>query len=228
VPEGPSRLISLSHPLDPDGPAWPGSPELRVEPVKSLAAGGTSNTALVHLYSHTGTHVDVPRHVFPGGQALTDLPLDAFVFDRPAIVDLALGENALVGAADLRDRAEQLEGSDLLIFRSGFESARSDKDAYGRRGPGFSAQAARWLRENLPAVRGVAVDFVSLSAYQKVDEGRAAHRILLAVEPSGRPVLIFEDVRVSALGDALPRRVIALPLMIGGLDGFPCTILAET
>jgi arylformamidase len=225
--EGPSRLILLSHTIDPAGPAWPGSPGLQIEPVKRIDAGGTSNTSLVHLYSHLGTHVDAPRHFISDGKTVADLPIDAFVFDRPAVVDLPLGDGALVRAEDLDTRLGSIGDADLVIIRSGFESARSDRARYEQRGPGFSVDAARFIRSRLPAVRGIAVDFISLSAYANADEGRAAHRVLLADQPSGRPVLIFEDVRVSALGTRVPRRVLALPLMIAGLDGCPCTIVAE-
>jgi arylformamidase len=200
---------------------------LQIEPVKRIDSGGTSNTSLVHLYSHLGTHVDVPRHCFTGGKTITDLPIDAFVFGCPRVVDLSLGEGALVRSSDLEERADMLRDCDLLILRTGFESARADKHRYERRGPGFSVEAARYIRKELAAVRGIAVDFISLSSYGSADEGRAAHRILLADEPGGRPTLIFEDVRVSALGDTEPRRVLAFPLMIAELDGCPCTIVAE-
>jgi arylformamidase len=200
---------------------------VRIEPVKRIDAGGTSNTSLLHLHSHVGTHVDAPRHFFQGGMTITDLPIDAFAFDRPAVVDLHLGEGDLVGPGDLEQRRAQIAGCDLLILRSGFESTRADHDRYEKRGPGFSVGAARYIRQSLPAVRGIAVDWISLSAWAQVDEGRAAHRILLSDEPNGRPVLIFEDVRASALGDAAPKRVLAFPLQISGLDGCPCTIVAE-
>lgn len=227
MPQAPPRLILLSHPLDPEGPAWPGSTGVRIEPVKRIDAGGTSNTSLLHLHSHVGTHVDAPRHFFPGGMAISDLPIDAFAFDRPAVLDLPLGESDLVGPGDLERWHAQIADSDLLILRSGFESVRADHDRYEKRGPGFSVGAARYIRHSLPAVRGVAVDWISLSAWAHVDEGRAAHRVLLADEPSGRPVLIFEDVRASALGNAAPKRVLAFPLQIAGLDGCPCTVVAE-
>lgn len=227
MPKSPPRLILLSHPLDPLGPAWPGSPKIEIEPVRRLDQGATSNTHLLRVYSHFGTHVDVPRHFLPGGKAIGDLPIDAFAFDSPAVVDLGLGEGELVRAAHLEARLEALRDRDLLVFRSGFETARADHDRYERRGPGFSVEAASYIRAHLPAVRGVAVDFISLSAWAHADEGRAAHRILLSDDPGGRPVLIFEDVRVSALAGTVPTRVLAFPLQIAELDGCPCTIVAE-
>jgi arylformamidase len=227
VPEDQSRLVLLSHPLDPRGPAWPGTPTIRIDPYRRIEDGATSNTHLIRVYSHSGTHVDAPRHFLPFGKTIGDMPIDAFVFDRPAVVDVPLAESALLSAGDLEARREQIGQSDLLILRTGFESARIDRQHYEQCGPGFSVEAARYVRQCLPAVRGVAVDFISLSAWAHADEGRAAHRILLADEPSGRPVLIFEDVRASALGNAAPRRVLAFPLMIAPLDGCPCTIVAE-
>jgi kynurenine formamidase len=44
---------------------------------------------------------------------------------------------------------------------------------------------------------------------------------------TGRFVMIFEDVGLAALGSARPVRVLAMPLFIQGLDGSPCTVIAE-
>ena len=51
--------------------------------------------------------------------------------------------------------------------------------------------------------------------------------VLLTTDQIGAFVIIFEDVRVSALGPATPLRVLAMPLFVDGMDGSPCTILAE-
>ena len=56
------------------------------------------------------------------------------------------------------------------------------------------------------------------------DDGAGERR---RVDATGRFVTIFEDVGMAALGAIAPTRVLALPLFIDGLDGSPCTIVAE-
>jgi kynurenine formamidase len=218
--------VLLSHPVTLDDPNWPGAPGLSIRPVNEIAKGDVANTHVVEIYSHYGTHVDVPYHFNPDGARLSDLGIDDFVFDRPAVLDLPLGEGQLVEARHI-DRADADPSADLLIMRSGFERHRGNRERYVMRGPGFSAAAASRTRDAFPAVRAIALDWLSLAAPWAIEEGVEAHRELLGRRRDDRPILIFEDVRVSALAGRRPIRVVAAPILITGLDGFPCAIVAE-
>ena len=212
--------------MDEHQPNWPGAPGLTVRPRERIAAGDIANTNVIEIYSHYGTHVDVPWHFVDSGRTLSDLPADAWVFDRPALLDLPLAPDELIAGHHLRARSEEIRGHDLLLIGSGHERHRADHEMYEHHGPGWSVDGARTLRAEFPEVRAVALDWLSLCAVQHVEEGIGAHRVLLA-DGDGTYVLIFEDVRISALAGRTPSRVYALPLLIGGLDGAPCTILAE-
>lgn len=219
--------ILLSHVMDEHQPNWPDSPGLTVRPRDRIANGDVANTNVIEIYSHYGTHVDVPWHFIDSGRRLSDLPIDAWVFDRPVLVDLPLQPEELITGDHLMAHAEQIRGHDMVLIRSGHERHRADFPLYEHHGPGWSVDGARVLRAEFPEVRAVALDWLSLCAVQHVEEGIGAHRVLLD-DADGSFVLIFEDVKISALGDLPPSRVYALPLMINGLDGAPCTVVAET
>ena len=223
--ESPDVYVLLSHPVTLDAPNWPGAPGLILRPLHQIARGDVANTHVVEIYSHYGTHVDGPYHFNPHGARLSGLALGDFIYSHPAVLDLALDDNQLIGAADI-DAAEVDRDADLLIIRSGFEQHRTDRNRYETRGPGFSAAAARALRDTFSLLRGLAIDWLSLAAFGGGDEGVEAHRELLGRAQGDRAILIYEDVRVSALGGHRPSEVIALPLFIEGLEGSPCTILA--
>lgn len=218
--------VLLSHPITLDAPNWPGAPRITVRPLHQIALGDVANTHVVEIYSHYGTHVDGPYHFNPEGARLSQLDMGDFIYSRPAVLDLPLGDNQLVQAADIAD-AEVDRGADLLIIRSGFEQHRSERERYEARGPGFSAAAARRLRDTFPRLRALAIDWLSLAAFSGGDEGVEAHRELLGRARGDRAILIYEDVRVSALTGRRPSEMIALPLFIEGLDGCPCTIVAK-
>lgn len=218
--------VLMSHPLTLDGPNWPGAPGIALRPVHRIDRGDVANTHVIEVYSHFGTHVDGPYHVNPEGARLSDLALEDFIYERPAVLDLDLDDGQLVREEDI-DAARVDHSADLLIIRSGFERFRGDRDRYQTRGPGVSAAAARRVRDSFPGLRGLALDWLSLGAFDHAADSLEAHRELLGRPRGDRAILVYEDVRVSGLAGTRPARVLALPLFIEGLDGCPCTIVAE-
>jgi kynurenine formamidase len=222
-----AATVLLSHRLDSDQPNWPGAPGLTVRAWSRISGGEVANTGVVEIYTHYGTHCDLPFHFLDDGADMTALDHRDFIFDRPHLVDLPLAERELVTPAHLEPHAAGISGADLLLLRSGFERHRAaDRHRYEHDGPGFTDEAARYLRQ-FPGLRGVALDWLSLCAVSDQEPGVAAHRTLLRADAAGRFVTIFEDVGMTALGGIAPTRVLALPLFIDGLDGSPCTIVAE-
>jgi arylformamidase len=216
----------LSHPVAPDGPNWPGAPGVVVRPLHRIDRGDVANTHVVEIYSHYGTHVDAPYHFNPEGARLPELGFEAFIYDRPTVVDLPLDDGRLVRESDF-DGIDIDPATDLLVIRSGFERHRPDRPRYETRGPGFAADTARHLRDTLPQLRAIALDWMSLAAFEHADDGVEAHRELLGRRRGDRAILIYEDVRVSGLAGRKPSQVIALPLLIEGLDASPCTMIAR-
>jgi hypothetical protein len=54
---------TLSYPLNKDAPVWPGNPAAaQTEAYESIAKGDVANTTVLHLFSHSGTHLDAPKY----------------------------------------------------------------------------------------------------------------------------------------------------------------------
>ena len=81
------KLLDVSVPLAAGMPAYPGNPEFELQPVKRIADGGSSNVSRLVMGTHTGTHVDAPRHFFDDGTGVDGLPLD-LLLGRARVVDL--------------------------------------------------------------------------------------------------------------------------------------------
>lgn len=220
--------VLLSHRLDSHQPNWPGAPGLTCTPCHRMDKGDIANTHVLEIYNHYGSHCDLPYHFQPGGKTIDAVSVEDFVFSTPCVVDVPLGEDELLTEGHLAERADLVRGHDLLLLRSGFEANRHDIERYVHHGPGFTAGAARYLRSAFPGLRGIGIDWLSVIAMCAQDEGAEAHQVLLADNADRQFVVIFEDVRVSALNGYQPSRVYALPLFVAGLDGSPCTIVAET
>lgn len=224
-----SRLLVLSHPLRADAPVWPGNPPAAdIETADSMARGDPDNTTTLRLYSHSGTHGDMPFHFNADGPAAWQLPIEAFVFDAPRLIDVPAGERRLIGAADLEPHAGAVGEADLLMIRTGWSAQRTaDPQRYANHGPILHPDAARWLIDGNPELRAIATDAISIGGVWNLPLTIETHHILTGVgRTDGRFILIYEDVNLVAdAAEAI--RVFAWPLFIVGADGSPCTIVAE-
>jgi kynurenine formamidase len=168
--------------------------------------------------------MDTPLHFCADGFALTDLDINCFYFSNPRLIDLPLGDAELIRPGHLEQFESLIGDCDLLLLRTGFGAIRStDQQRYIMDGPGFSEEGAAYLADSFPDLRCLALDTISLVAMRELDEGIRAHQALLG---GGREYLIIEDVNLDQDLSGISE-VVALPLMIRGIDGGPCTIVAR-
>ena len=80
------KVVDLTRPLVSGMPVFPGDPPVAVERVRTHDEDGFE-VSRVCVGSHSGTHVDAPRHFFPEGATLDEFPAGRFV-GRGVIVDL--------------------------------------------------------------------------------------------------------------------------------------------
>ena len=65
-------IIDLTHTITPDTFVYPGTPRPAFSHTRTLTQNGARET-LLQIGSHTGTHMDAPRHMLPHGTALDAL-----------------------------------------------------------------------------------------------------------------------------------------------------------
>lgn len=219
----------LSYPLSASAPVWPGNPPAaRCEPFESIAGGDMANTTVLHLFSHSGTHLDAPKHFNDEGPAAAELPLESYVFSAPVVLDVAKPDGGPILREELEAQAEQLQGADLAFLNTGWSRMRAeDPERYINQGPLVDPAAARYLMEEVPGLRALAIDAPSVGSPAAMEPTIETHQILTGAGRSdGRYLLIFEDLRIDPdLGEA--QRIYAWPLFIEGSDGSPLTIVAE-
>lgn len=219
--------LYLSHVLSPNSPVYPGNLPLHIKQQHSFGAGSPFNQCEFEMCNHIGTHVDLPAHFNPKGKTAERMQPGEWVFRSPVVLDVQKGDHEFIGAEDLHDTVNRLEAADLLLIRTGFESHRADAARYTARNPALHPSFGAYVLEHLPRLRAVGLDVVSAGNCNKVDEAIAVHRILLGYpEADARYVLIIEDMALAACPANLTQ-VIVLPLIVDGLDGVPCTVLAE-
>jgi len=212
------RLVDLSQPVAPGMPVFPGDPEVTAQPALDVVRDGCAVTAW-RLGSHSGTHVDAPSHVVPGGADLD--ALDLGLFTGPAVVVDArgAGPGERIGwrrFAGPGGRVEGLRPGVVVLVRTGWD-ARWGGASYAEQ-PWLDVEVAERLVE--AGVRTVGVDALSPDATGSTD--LAVHHAVL-----GAGGVLAENLRGLGAVQAMARpRVALLPLRLAGGDGAPVRAVA--
>ena len=72
------RCIDLTHLISREMPVYPGTEPPRLQPANTYERDGFQETLLT-MYSHTGTHMDPPAHLFAGRTTLDQFPVEQFI-----------------------------------------------------------------------------------------------------------------------------------------------------
>ena len=222
-----SMFVSLSHPLSEDDPGWPGSPGLSIENLTSIAGGYVSETNLIKIFNHFGTHMDAPGHFVGGSKWIADFSIQDLVFEKPVLLDIPKGLGEYVGAEDLKAHAERIQNADLLLIRSGMKDLRlDDPKGFSENGPALLAEGAKYLMDTFPKLRAIGSDWISIASPANMPDGIYTHHYLLG-KHHDHFLFILEDVNLHDLDISRVSRMISVPLFIKGVDSTPVTLLAE-
>ena len=209
-------VYDLTHPISSSTPVYPGSESPSLSIAATVEQEGYHETKL-SFYSHTGTHMDAPAHIFRGAATLDSLSPENFAGAAYVLDCSALGKNGRISVEILREAEEAIQNADFLLLYTGWEKHWGSPTYFGSF-PVLTAEASLFLAE-LPKLKGVGVDTVSVDLVGL--PFLENHRILLG---SGK--LLIENMK--NLGALVGKRVqfAALPLHYVNSDGAPVRAIA--
>jgi len=194
------KVVDLTVPLSPQTPAFPGDPPVRFTRLRSHASDGYEVTEIC-LGTHSGTHIEAPRHLLPSGKTLDQFPVDRLL-GPGVVINCRVGCGFPIEADFL---AERLRPWPLPM--GGFALLWTE-------GATLTVEAAQLLIES--QVFLVGTDSPSLDT-----EPYPVHRLLMENE-----VLLVENLcHLEELGPG-PVQCAFLPLATVGLDSAPVRALA--
>jgi arylformamidase len=212
MPPRAPRLVDVSVLLTPGLATYPGNPEFEITPVKRIAAGDSSNNSRLVMGTHTGTHVDAPKHFFDDKPGVDTLALELLV-GRARVIDLphrgGITEKHLA-AAGLREDLR-------VLLRTPNSALWNSSDGFHTDYTYVTEAAAKFLVDQ--GVKVVGVDYLSVEQFKKA--GAPAHHMLL-----GNDVVIIEGLNLSD-AEAGQYEMYCLPLRIAGADGAPARVVLK-
>lgn len=124
------KVIDLTHTIDEGMPVYPGTEPPVLEAANTYARDGFRETR-VTMYTHTGTHMDPPAHLFPDRTTLDAFPPEQFI-GRALVIDCrALREGEPITMAQLASCGERAEAADFLLFNLGWDKRWGEASYFG-------------------------------------------------------------------------------------------------
>lgn len=128
----------LTHTIRNDMPVYPGTEQPRLTTACTIDQCGYRET-LLHMFSHTGTHMDAPAHMLRDGTALDRY--DAAKFAGPAVAVDCRGQRAITLSLL---QSYDLNGADFVLFCTGWDK-KWGTPGYYEGFPCLTAEAAAYL-----------------------------------------------------------------------------------
>ena len=114
------KVIDLTHTIRENMPVYPGTEPPRLLPASTYEKDGFKET-LLQMYTHTGTHIDPPAHLYAGRTTLDQFPPEQFIGKALVIDCSSLKEGEAVTMEALKPYGEKVKEADFLLFYLGWD-----------------------------------------------------------------------------------------------------------
>jgi arylformamidase len=197
-------------------PVYPGDPKPSFEDYATLEKDGANLTSIT-MGSHTGTHVDAPKHFIRDGIGIDLIPPSRLIGDA-YVADFS---NKPIGSGITADDFRRLERGfgpdDMVVCYTGC-SEHWGEDSVTTNYTYLTKDAADYLVSR--RVRAVGIDFLSIEKFRAPEP--VAHKTLL-----GNGIFIVESLS-NALKQFLGNRIlmVCMPIKLKDGDGAPARVAA--
>lgn len=210
------KVIDLTHTISENMPVYPGTEQPHLTPANSYEKDGFKET-LISMYSHTGTHVDPPAHLFEGRTTLDAFPVSQFV-GRALVIDCRhLNEGEAVTMREIAPVKKAAEEAEFLLFNLGW-GARWGKDEYFGDYPCIDDEVLDFILTT--GKKGIGFDVIGVDPIH--DGNLTRHKRLFAEHE----IVNIENLTNLDKCGSEPFWFFALPLKWQNADGAPIRAIA--
>lgn len=189
---------------------WPGEPAVDIKTTATVEKDGVGGSHL-SFGSHTGTHVDAPKHFVKGATGVDKIPLEKLIGEC-IVVDLTKIKHKEIAVSDISN--VPIKKRSRILFKTG-----NYKYLFGKTFPSsyvsLSLEAAEYLVQK--GVYLVGIDFLGIE--KRKNPGHPVHTTLLKAG-----IVNVEGLDLSKV-QAGHYQLICLPLRVKDVDGAPARVI---
>ncbi len=204
-PEVSRKWLDVSVPIYTGMVHFPDNPSIEIDTIMDVGKGDICTLSRMTMGTHTGTHIDAPKHFLPGGTGAEEVPLDNLI--GPARV-IEIKDPEAVKAEELR--AHNLGSRERLLFKTSNSERCWKTSQFVPDFISIAEDAASYLA-SLNTL-SVGIDYLSAGSPE-------THRTLL-----GAGVVILEGLNLTGISQGR-YELLCLPLKIVGGDGALARVL---
>lgn len=201
------KIHDVSVPIRDGGLVYPGNPPIHIELQQAIAKGAGANVSHVDFGSHTGTHVDAPRHFFDAGAGVDQIPLDVLIGQAMVV---GFGDDVRAVTRGDLERFD-LTGVERLLLRTRNSTYLTQDPAFHQDYTYLAPDGAEHLVAH--GVKLVGIDYLSIEQFHS-----GHHRTHLTLLGAG--IVIVEGLNLDGIADGR-YELCCLPLRLVGCDGAP-------
>ena len=210
------RVIDLTHTIESGMSVYPGTEPPILEPANTYDRDGFRETK-ISMYSHTGTHMDPPAHLFRDRTTLDAFPPEQFIGKALVIDCTSLKEGEPITMDHLSRYGTKAETADFLLFYLGWD-ARWGSEAYFGDYPCIDDSVLEYILEG--SYKGIGFDVIGLDPI--ADGNLTRHKKLFQT----RDIINIENLcNLGLCGNEL-FWFSCFPLKIRDCDGSPIRAVA--
>lgn len=210
------KVIDLTHIISESMPVYPGTEGPKLEIANIYEKHGFKETLLT-MFSHTGTHMDPPVHLFAQRTTLDSFPAEQFV-GKGLVIDCSdLQEGQRITMSYIESVKEKADEAEFILFHTGWDKRWGTSSYFGKY-PYITEEVAEYLIHSKK--KGVGLDVIGIDPIS--DENLTIHRKLFCKTD----IVVIENLTgLGAIGNDL-FIFCALPLKYENSDGAPIRAIA--
>jgi arylformamidase len=201
-----TKWIDITVPIYNELVHWPGDPPVSIERVTDMEKGAMNNVSKICMGSHTGTHVDAPRHFIKNGQKVGAMSSDQMIGTARVI---EIHHSKYITPEELT--GQNIRRGERILFKTRNSSHTWYKEAFDEDFVSISNAAADFLASR--ALKVVGVDYLSVGGFK--GDGAYIHRTLL-----GSGIWLIEGLDLSRVNPG-KYYLSCQPLKLESGDGAP-------
>lgn len=202
-------FYDVSIELSSNTAVYSGDPNIEVENIFDISKGDKFNLSKLTITTHSGTHIDAPKHFFSDGYGIEEISMEKLI-GKVKVFEILNCDKIE------RKHLEKfiIESGDRIFFKTSNYDKVTHKNFYNKF-VYLTLEAAEYLVDK--NINTVGIDYFSIESFD--DDEFKVHKLLLK-----NNIIIVEGINLKDVPEG-EYELYALPIKIKNSDGAPARVI---